>query len=324
MQFLLPHNDCCPAQSGLQATGDGNLLNPGFESDIVTVRLSMKASTDTAAFFATYGISDRWDVGVAIPVMRVDLEATADAEIVRLGTAFQPLVHTFQTGADIAQRTFTEARSASGIGDIVLRTKYNMHQRGAQGVAATFDLRLPTGDAENLLGTGSTQGRLGLVLSTGTDRFAQHVNFGYTFSGSTDVSTYIGDDPVLASALLPSDTPPDEVHFNGGVEYAATDRLTLLGEFMGRTLRNVGRLDVAERSFSYTPQGQPVVSPALQSPSFREFQAREGSLTLGLAAFGAKFSVGGRALVSAHVLLPVTDGGLRSRVTTTLGFDYTF
>ena len=123
---------------------------------------------------------------------------------------------------------------------------------------------------------------------------------------------------------MPSDTPPDEVHFNGGLEYAATDRLTLLGEFMGRTLRNVGRLDVAERSFSYTPQGQPVVSPALQSPSFREFQAREGSLTLGLAAFGAKFSVGGRALVSAHVLLPVTDGGLRSRVTTTLGFDYTF
>ena len=33
-----PHNDCCPAQVGLQATGDGNLLNPGLQSDIVTVR----------------------------------------------------------------------------------------------------------------------------------------------------------------------------------------------------------------------------------------------------------------------------------------------
>ena len=48
-------------------------------------------------------------------------------------------------------------------------------------------------------------------------------------------------------SLLPSDTPPDEVHFNGGVEYAATDRLTLLGEFMGRTLRNVGTPRVGER-----------------------------------------------------------------------------
>ncbi len=324
IQFLLPHNDCCPSQVGLQATGDGNLLTPGFESDIVTVRVSMKASTDTAAFFATYGVTDRWDVGVAIPVMRVDLEATAEAEIVRLGTAYQPLVHTFETGADVSKRTFTDARSASGIGDIVLRTKYNFHQRGAQGVAATFDLRLPTGDAENLLGTGAAQSRFGLVLSSGTDRFAQHANVGYTFSGSTDVSTYIGDDPALAAALLPSDTPPDEFHFNGGVEYAATDCLTLLGEFMGRTLRNVGRLEMTSRSFTYTPQGQPVVSPALESPSFREFQARTGSLTVGLAAFGAKFNVGSRALLSAHVLLPVTDGGLRSRVTTTLGLDYTF
>jgi hypothetical protein len=324
LQFLLPHNDCCPAQVGLQATGDGNLLNPGFESDIVTVRVSMKASTDTAAFFATYGLTDRWDVAVTVPVIRVDLEATADAEIVRLGTAFQPLVHTFQTGADVSRRTFTDARSASGIGDVVLRTKYNLHQRGAQGLAATFDLRLPTGDAENLLGTGSTQSRLGLVVSTGTDRFAQHVNVGYTFSGRTDVSTYIGDDEVLQSALLPSDTPPDEFHFNGGLEYAATDRLTLLGEFMGRTLRNVGRLEMSERTFTYTPQGQPILSPALQSPAFREFQASEGSLTVGLAAFGAKFNVGSRALVSSHILLPVTEGGLRSRVTMTVGFDYTF
>jgi hypothetical protein len=324
LQFLLPHNDCCPAQVGLQATGDGNLLNPGFESDIVTVRMSMQASTDTAAFFATYGLTDRWDIAVTVPVIRVDLEATADAEIVRLGTAFQPLVHTFQTGSDISRKTFTEARSASGIGDVVVRTKYNVKQRGAQGLAATFDLRLPTGDAENLLGTGAAQSRFGLVVSTGNDRFAQHVNVGYTISGSTDVSTYIGDDPDLQASLLPSDTPPDEFHFNGGVEFAANDRLTLLGEFMGRTLRNVGRLEMGERSFSYTPQGLPVVSPVLQSPSFREFNAREGSLTLGLAAVGAKYNVGSRALLSTHVLLPVTNGGLRSRITMTFGIDYTF
>ena len=289
----------------------------------------MKATTDTAAFFATYGLTDRWDIAVTIPVVRVDLEATADAEIVRLGTAFQPLIHTFQTGADLSHRTFTEARSASGVGDLVFRTKYNFLQHAAQGLAATFDLRVPTGDAENLLGTGATQGRLGLVVSTGTDRFAQHVNVGYTFSGSTEVSTYIGDDPLLESTLLPSDTPPDEFHFNGGLEFAATDRLTLLGEFMGRTLRNVGRLDVGQRTFPYTAQltpapTPPVTSTSLQSPSFREFQAREGSLTVGLAAFGAKFNVGSRALLSAHLLLPLTSGGLRSRVTTTLGFDYTF
>ncbi len=324
LQFLLPHNDCCPAQVGLQATGDGNLLNPGFESDIVTVRVAMKAATDTTAFFATYGITDRLDVAVTVPLVKVSLEARADAEIVRLGTAFQPLVHTFETGHDVSRKSFFDSRSASGIGDVTLRTKYNFLQQGAQGLAGTFDLRLPTGDAENLLGTGALQGRVGLVVSTGTDRFAQHVNVGYTFSGNTDVGTYIGNDETLQGVLLPSSTPPDELQFNGGVEFAATDRLTLLGEFMGRTLRNVGRLHVGERTFPYSPQGQPVVSPVLQSQSFREFQASEGSLTMGLAAVGAKVSVGSRALLSAHVLLPVTNAGLRSRTTVTVGIDYTF
>jgi hypothetical protein len=254
----------------------------------------------------------------------VDLEASAAAEIIRLGTAFQPHVHTFQTNADVSKKTFTDARSASGIGDIVLRTKYNIRQQGAQGLAATFDLRLPTGDEANLLGTGAAQGRVGLVVSTGTDRFAQHLNVGYTFSGRTDASTHIGADADLAAALLPTDSPPDEFNFNAGLELAVTDRVTLLGDFVGRTLRNVGRLDMGQRTFPYSPQGQPIVSPVLESPSFREFQARTGTLTLGLAAFGAKVNVGSRALLAGHVLVPVTEGGLRSRVTTTLGFEYTF
>lgn len=324
IQFLLPHNDCCPAQVGLQATGDGSLLNPGFESDVVTVRLSMKASTDTAAFFATYGVSSRLDVGIAVPLRRVDVEARADAEIVRLGTAFQPLVHTFTTGNDVSRRSFTDAQSASGLGDIQLRTKYNLYQRGAQGVATTFDLRLPTGDAENLLGAGAAQGRIAVVLSTGTDRFAQHVNLGYTFSGATDVSTFILENAALEAALLPTDTPPDEFNFNGAVEFAATDRLTLLGEFVGRTLRNVGRLDVAERSFLYTPQGQPALTPPLASPSFREFQARPGNLTLSLGAVGVKYNLTNRFLLTGHLLVPLTEGGLRSNLTTSIGLDYTF
>ncbi len=325
IQFLLPHNDCCPGQTpNLQAGGDGNLLNPGFESDIVTVRLSMKASTDTAAFFATYGVTDRWDVAIAVPFTHVDLQATADAEIVRLGTAFQPHVHTFETDHDVSKKTFVDARSASGIGDILLRTKYNIRQQGAQGLAATFDLRLPTGDEANLLGTGAAQGRLALVASTGTDSFAQHFSVGYTVSGRTDVSTYIGENADLAAALLPTDSPPDEFNFNAGLELAVSERVTLLGDFVGRTLRNVGRLEVGQRTFTYSPQGQPIASPPLESPSFREFQARTGTLTLGLAAVGAKVNIGSRALLAGHVLVPVTEGGLRSRVTTTIGFEYTF
>ena len=48
----------------------------------------------------------------------------------------------------------TESGNYSGIGDILLRTKLNLGQspRGAGAVA--LDLRLPTGDEENLAGSG--------------------------------------------------------------------------------------------------------------------------------------------------------------------------
>lgn len=329
VQFLLPHNDCCPGQaSNLQAGGDGNLLNPGFESDIVRVRLTLKASTDTAAFFANYGLTSRWDLGVAIPVSRVELEATADADIVRLGTAFLPLVHTFQTGSDVSRRTFTDARSASGIGDIVVRSKYNLWQEGATGFAAALDLRLPTGDEAELLGTGAAQGKIYVIASTGNERFAQHFNVGYTVSGRTDPSQFVAVDDLdvqaeVQQALLPTDAPPDEVNYTAGVEFAATDRLTLLGNLVGRTLRNVGRLELQDKTFTYQPQGAPQAQP-LQSATFREFEARQGNLTLGLGALGFKYNVGSRLLLTGHLIFPLTESGLRSRLTTTFGLDYAF
>ena len=53
-------------------------------------------------------------------------------------------------------------------------------------------------------------------------------------------------------------------------------------------------------------------------------KAREGSLTLGLGAFGFKYNVATRLLLTGHVVVPLTEGGLRSRVTTTFGLDYAF
>ena len=56
MPFLVaPQRLLPPHRADLQATGDGNLLNPGFESDIVTVRLSLKAIDGYGGgFFATF------------------------------------------------------------------------------------------------------------------------------------------------------------------------------------------------------------------------------------------------------------------------------
>ena len=57
--------------------------------------LTLKATTDTVAVFANYGVTDRFDVGLALPITHVDLDAKVNATILRLSSTDNTLVHTF-------------------------------------------------------------------------------------------------------------------------------------------------------------------------------------------------------------------------------------
>src|SRR6266850_1997610 len=87
IKFYLRHQDCCtlnlPAPLVLEP--DGTRLSPPFEGDLIEATLSLKATTHTTAMFANYGVTDRWDVGVAVPFVRVNLDASVRARIIRLG-----------------------------------------------------------------------------------------------------------------------------------------------------------------------------------------------------------------------------------------------
>jgi hypothetical protein len=56
---------------------------------------------------------------------------------------------------------------ADGSSDILVRAKHNFLTRGPAGLAAAVDLRLPTGEVEELLGAGATQAKVFLIGSTG-------------------------------------------------------------------------------------------------------------------------------------------------------------
>lgn len=329
INFYLPHNDCCPNQApDGTAVGDG-LLGPGpaavgFEGDLVRVALNMKATTDTAAFYFSYGLTNRWDVGIAVPVVRVDLEAVADAEILRLSTAARPLVHSFALGNPSATRdSFSASGSATGIGDILVRSKYNFAQGTTAGLAAAIDLRLPTGNSDDLLGTGTTQAKVYLVGSTGWDRFAQHFNVGYTFSGKGDLQPLLGDGADFVSSAFGSDTRAitDEFNYTAGVEFVAHPRLTIVGDLLGRTLRDAGRLSQVEKSFSYVVQGQ---TEPRQTAKFEEFSPRPGNLNLLMGTVGFKANIAHYLLVSTHVLAPFTDAGLKDSLSWLFSADFSF
>ena len=99
--FYLRHQDCCgfsdPANlAGFSSVvGDGTRLNPPFEGDIIEAALSLTATTHTTALFVNYGLTSRWDLGLAVPVVNVSLDAGVEARIIRLVTATAPDTHTF-------------------------------------------------------------------------------------------------------------------------------------------------------------------------------------------------------------------------------------
>lgn len=347
IKFYLRHQDCCHFADPATLTGFSttplngtDTLNPPFKGDVVETALSLEATTQTTAAFVNYGVTDRWDLGVAAPFVSVHLDASVLARIIRLVTQPPPNatlspadvqaalnVHTFELNNPAATRTFRRSGSARGLGDLAVRTKYQLVRTGAGGLAAAVDIRMPTGDKENLLGAGGTQAKFLLVASDERGRFGQHVNVGYTAASGAVAGTPAG----FAEANL-----PDEINYTGGVEVVANPRVTLMGDVVGRTLRGVGHLEMVTKQFHYN---EPTVTLAGAAPgpgcggfvgftcrtaSFDEFAPQRGNLTLLLGTAGVKWNVAGNSLITGSVLFPLTDAGLRSRVTAVFGLDYAF
>ena len=152
-------------------THDGFELGGG-RADLVTTRNSIDASVDQFTTFVTYGLTDRLDVSLAVPFVSTELLLVSEATIQRIGTA-NPDIHFYRTldGALGDKRIFTAFGSASGVGDLTIRLKGTLMKGEISGLALGLDLRVPTGDEENLLGAGAQ----GLKPFIGLVCYVRHV-----------------------------------------------------------------------------------------------------------------------------------------------------
>ncbi|MGH7562171.1 MAG: transporter [Gemmatimonadales bacterium] len=161
-----------------QDVGTPGLGDPLLENDVLEVHLALDVSLLVTTLFATYGLSDAIDVGVAVPVVHTSIQGRSEGEVRPFGST---AVHFFTgTSTDPGLRaTSATFGSATGIGDLALRVKANLGSVERLAVALMGDVRFPTGDERDLLGSGHLAIRTLAILSGRFGDFRPHANLGY-------------------------------------------------------------------------------------------------------------------------------------------------
>jgi hypothetical protein len=235
--------------------------------------LSLELSGTTATGFASYGITERFAVGAAVPLASVRFKGT------RMRTV---------NGATTLQST--RAASATGLGDITVQARYIVAGATLRGVSVGTDLRLPTGRAEDLLGSGDTAARIVGIGSWEEGRLAAHANGGFGFGGASR-----------------------ELFWSGATTFAASQHVTVVGELMGRRLSELALVSDVYQPHSLTPGIE----------TMRWLTSERGVHTMFMVT-GAKWNLAHSWLLNTSFLIRLTDAGLRARVTPSISIDYAF
>jgi Putative MetA-pathway of phenol degradation len=157
-----------------------------FEKDTITATLDTAISEQVVGLFATYGITPKWDVGVVVPLEYISMSVAAHATINR-NSAASSVVHNFDpSDPNVSPQDVYSSDSASGIGDVLVRTKYNFLRGDSKlpDMSVVGWIRLPTGNESDLLGTGETTVTLLYVASKAYGWFTPHLNLGYGVSSA--------------------------------------------------------------------------------------------------------------------------------------------
>jgi hypothetical protein len=285
-------------------THDSAELRGGRE-DVVTTMNTIDAEVTRSAAFVSYGVTNSLDVSVAIPFITADVVVTSDATIRRLGTTVSE-IHFFRLTDDSIgnRRLFTAFGHASGAGDVTVRLKQTVTKNERQGVALGIDLRLPTGDEKNLLGTGAPGVQPFGAWSGNYGAFSPHVNIGYQWNGAS----VLGGNPESGVA---EDLPDVGVYALGAV-LAVHSRVTAAVDLLGRYVIDSPRV---RREEFHALDGLSIFpNIAFQSGSFNELSG----------AVGLKVNLAGRLLLNTNLLIRLNSVGLRDKVSPLIGVEYAF
>jgi Putative MetA-pathway of phenol degradation len=240
-----------------------------FETEMLTLRVR----TSTLTAFASVGVTDRLEIGGAIPFVRLTIEGQR---------------MTLYRGETFLQAS--GSANASGVADAAVRAKYTLASGRSGGVAIAGELRLPTGDADNLLGAGSAAFRILAIGALESGPLMLSANAGIVRRG---ISDELNAGAVAAVAVHP--------------------RLSLTAELLAR---NIAEL----RPIELSSQPHPTIGGV---QTIRVVGGEPGRLIAGGVA-GFKWNPAATIVIGANVRWNLTTAGLNAPVTPSVAFEYGF
>jgi hypothetical protein len=317
--------------------------NPATELEYIRTTNRIDLKVHQVTFYVTYGLTNRLEVSAAVPLLDVHMGVASNAMIVRAAdTISQPVSSQFfvadptslfgrlyaSTGpaADCAKTlscsgffhyfdpnnpatsvnaTFLSSKTATGIGDAVFRVKAHVLSRERAGIALGTEVRVPSGDEKNFLGSGAP-GLKPFIVASYTSRVSPHGEIGYQFNGS---SILAGDLATRKEGRL-----PDQFFYSAGVDAGITRKLTVAVDFLGERL--YGAPGVVQGAF--------VDVRGTSHPDVAQIFSIHHSFNMNDLATGVKFSPVRKLLVTANLQIKLNDGGLRAKVVPLAGISYTF
>lgn len=314
-------------------TGPGGAPEP-YENDVIQTSNSLDLKMDQTTLYGTVGITDRIDVSVAIPIVDVRFSAISYANIIRVsgptfipapGVAPVPNPHMFPNGT--LSNSYTSNGSATGIGDVTFRVKANVFQEGAFRIAGAIDVRPPTGDAREFLGSGAMGVKPFLIFSL-SKRISPHVNVGYEWNGQSILAGNItgsvasensAGEEVITNGPATKSQLPGQFFYSFGADAGVTKKLTLDFDYLGQTLFNAPRVGIG----SFTTANDTAIG-GLPSMNLPTIVGRKNTVGINNGAIGFKYNLFDQLLFTANLLFRMDDNGLRQDVTPLIGLSYAF
>lgn len=285
----LSGNDINRLQIGTTASTQPRNALDGFADLRFTAR--------TTLISGTVGVSENLDIGAVIPLVSVKL----------LGTS------SLVNGLGVNTRLAVSDGVFSGLGDTGALVKYRFYKFKADGLidpgglAVAMNMRLPTGNKDNLLGLGINRTMVSLIGSRNTGRIQPHASGGFEYwSKSLDIKTSV-----------PQGTRAEarhQIQYAAGIEVEANPKVTLNIDFLGQHILGAGQVGYVTDTVPANANGV---------TSIQSLVALSDGISKALLVPGLKVNLKSKMLLSVNALITLKNNGLHATVTPVVGINLT-